>query len=227
MIQKPAEQSLVVFSVGVYQMLLTAYPTRFRREYGSHMAQAFRDCCLRAFNSGGASGILKLWLVTLLDFIQSVVSEHRQKETQMNKAKTLKLIGSFLIIAGLALFSATFGSHSFWKFIGSMGLTGELMHPILAWLGLGSVLVGLSVLYLQLPSNKRFESKWIFGITGCCALVLIVFIFGFINPTMMRLGNPTIVFSVYSATLLGSLFVIVISLKNSETPNQSEPKQRM
>lgn len=142
----------------------------------------------------------------------------------MNKTKTLKLIGSFLIIAGLALFSATFGSHSFWKFIGSMGFKGDLMHPILAWLGLGAMAFGMVMLYLQLSPNRRLKSKWVFGVTGFCILVLMVLMFGFINPTMMRLGNPSITFSVYSAMLLGSLLVIVISFEKTETSSQIESK---
>jgi len=224
MMDKSTNITSVMLSISIYQLLLRAYPAKFQQEYGSHMAQAFRDCCLRAFHSGGTSGLAKLWLVTLLDFIQSIVSEHKQKETQMNKTKILKLIGSFLIIAGLTLFSATFGSHSFWKFIGSIGLTSDLMHPILAWNGLGVMGVGLTMLYLQLSPSQRLKSRWVFGFTGFCILVLTVFMFGFINPVMMSLGNPAILFSVYSLMLLSSLLVIVISLDKAETSSQIESK---
>ena len=64
-----AEPPIIAFSVRIYQALLLAYPTRFRQEYGSHMAEVFRDCCLRAFRRGGLNGMTRLWLLTLFDFL--------------------------------------------------------------------------------------------------------------------------------------------------------------
>jgi len=75
----------VALSVWVYRMLLKTYPVRFQREYGAHMLQVFRDCCLRAFHEGRTNGMLKLWVITLFDLIQSVVSEHSHKEIEMKK----------------------------------------------------------------------------------------------------------------------------------------------
>ena len=72
---------IVVLSVKVYQTLLVAYPTAFRQEYGPQMTEVFRDCCLRAFKHSGRKGIVKLWAITLIDLIQSLVTEHSQKET--------------------------------------------------------------------------------------------------------------------------------------------------
>ena len=85
MISKSTELPIVAFSVRVYQALLVAYPTKFQQEYGSQMAQVFQDCCLRALRQGGLNGMAKLWTVTLLDLIQSVISEHAQKEIEMKK----------------------------------------------------------------------------------------------------------------------------------------------
>ena len=66
---------VVVLSVKVYRALLVAYPTAFQQEYGPHMIEVFRDCCLRAFKQNGRKGIVKLWGITLLDFIESLVTE--------------------------------------------------------------------------------------------------------------------------------------------------------
>jgi hypothetical protein len=83
MIYKSTDRPVVAFSSHVYRLLLLAYPIRFQQEYGLQMAQVFRDCCLRTIRQGGTSGMLKLWVITLLDLAQSVVTEHMQKETQM------------------------------------------------------------------------------------------------------------------------------------------------
>ena len=60
----------VDLSVRVYTWLLAAYPGSFRAEYGNHMAQVFRDVCMRDFRRGGARGMSSLWARTSLDLLQ-------------------------------------------------------------------------------------------------------------------------------------------------------------
>jgi hypothetical protein len=84
MINKSTNSPIVAVSVKIYQALLAVYPIAFQQEYGLQMVQTFQDCCLRAVRQGGTNGILRLWAITLLDFIQSVISEHTQKETTMD-----------------------------------------------------------------------------------------------------------------------------------------------
>jgi hypothetical protein len=107
MISQPEEHPGVAFSVRVYQALLNAYPTRFQQEYGPHMVQVFRDCCLRTVRQGGTNGMARLWVVTLLDLLQSVVSEHRQKETEMKKEmkpQDIRMAG-WALMAGSVVYS--------------------------------------------------------------------------------------------------------------------------
>jgi len=85
MIGKPLNNSIITVSIKVYQALLVAYPAKFQQEYSSQMVQVFQDCCLRAFRQGGTNGMVRLWAVMLLDLVQSVLSEHRQKEVEMKK----------------------------------------------------------------------------------------------------------------------------------------------
>lgn len=85
MISQRAELPIVALSVKVYQALLVAYPAKFQQEYGSQMVQVFQDCCLRTVRQGGTNGIIRLWAITLLDLVQSVISEYSQKEIEMKK----------------------------------------------------------------------------------------------------------------------------------------------
>ena len=41
----PGSGRALRFSKRIYRVLLVAYPKEFRREYGSHMVQVFRDLC--------------------------------------------------------------------------------------------------------------------------------------------------------------------------------------
>jgi hypothetical protein len=107
MISQPSELPGVAVSVRVYQWLLNAYPTKFQQEYGPHMVQVFRDCCLRTVRQGGANGMARLWVATLLDLLQSVVSEHAQKEIEMKKEmkpEDVRMAGLALMI-GAAVFA--------------------------------------------------------------------------------------------------------------------------
>jgi hypothetical protein len=111
MISQPAELPSVAWSVRVYQTLLNAYPTKFQQEYGPHMVQLFRDCCLRTVRQNGANGMARLWAITLLDLIQSVVSEHRQKETEMKKEmkpQDIRMAGWALILGSVVFFLGIF-----------------------------------------------------------------------------------------------------------------------
>jgi hypothetical protein len=110
MISQRAELPIVAFSVRVYQALLVAYPTKFQQKYGSQMVQVFQDCCLRALRQGGTNGMARLWAVTLLDLVQSVISEHRQKEIEMKremKPEDIQMAGGALIWGAVAFVIGT------------------------------------------------------------------------------------------------------------------------
>ena len=105
MISRALNNPIIAVSVKVYQTLLLAYPTKFQQEYGSQMVQVFEDCCLRALRQGGTNGIVRLWVVTLLDLLQSVISEHAHKEVQMKKEmkpEDIRLAGWALIWGAVA-----------------------------------------------------------------------------------------------------------------------------
>ena len=119
MISQRTELPIVAFSVRVYQALLVAYPTKFQQEYGSQMVQVFQDCCLRALRQGGTNGMLKLWAITLLDLVQSVITVHSQKEVQMKNEinpEDIRKTGISLMIGGitfvLALYTGFFGDYT-------------------------------------------------------------------------------------------------------------------
>lgn len=74
------------------------------------MAQVFRDCCLRAVRQGKGNEMLKLWAMTLFDFIRSVVEQHLKKETDMSKPQFIRLSG-WAFMLGAVLFLVFFIGH--------------------------------------------------------------------------------------------------------------------
>ncbi len=101
------DPTLVVLSSIAYRLLLFAYPARFRGEFGPHMAQAFRDCCLRALHQGGPPGILHLWSLTLVDWLKSVIEQHLLRGVTMSKARFVRISGWALIFGAAALLLGT------------------------------------------------------------------------------------------------------------------------
>jgi len=107
----------VALSVRVYRMLLKTYPVRFQQEYGSDMVQVFRDYCLRTMSQSGTNGLAKLWVVTLFDLVQSVVSEHLHKEIEMKKEmkpEDIRKSGWMLMLGALAFVFGTYWETSVW-----------------------------------------------------------------------------------------------------------------
>jgi len=94
----------VALSVWIYRMLLKTYPVRFQKEYGSHMLQVFRDCCLRALHQNGTDGMLRLWAITIFDLLRSLIEEHTQKETFMTRSKFIRLSAWSLMLGAVTLF---------------------------------------------------------------------------------------------------------------------------
>jgi hypothetical protein len=100
------DPSPVAFSISLYDTLLAAYPTGFRHEYGPHMAQVFRDYCLRSYRQDGLPGMLNLWTLILLDYIKSVVEEHLQKGIHMSKSTFTRLSGWSFVLGAITFMVA-------------------------------------------------------------------------------------------------------------------------
>jgi hypothetical protein len=103
---KSNDPSPVSLSISLYSMLLATYPSGFRHEYGPHMAQVFRDYCLRSYRLDGLPGMLNLWTLTLLDYFKSVVEEHLQKGIHMSKQKFIRLSGWSFVLGAITFMVA-------------------------------------------------------------------------------------------------------------------------
>jgi hypothetical protein len=104
MLEPSTEPKLVTLSLTAYHLLLAFYPTHFRREYGPHMAQVFRDSCRRTYRQSGPPGMLGLWALTLFDWFKSVIEEQLNRQTEMTRLKWIRLSGWGLMAGPIALF---------------------------------------------------------------------------------------------------------------------------
>ena len=94
---------VVTISAAAYRLLLIFYPTRFRHDYGPHMAQVFHDCCLKTYHQSGPPGIFALWVFTLFDWFKTVIEEQLNRGTQMTRMKFIRLSGWGMVLAAISL----------------------------------------------------------------------------------------------------------------------------
>jgi hypothetical protein len=99
----PSDPDLVSLSASVYRVLLAFYPARFKRDYGPHMAQVFRDSCLKTYRQSGPPGMLSLWALTLLDWFKTVIEEQMNRGTEVTRNKFIRLSGWAMVLAAVIL----------------------------------------------------------------------------------------------------------------------------
>jgi hypothetical protein len=97
----------------VYRALLTVYPREFRREYGAQMRQVFGDLCREALRKNQKRGLVRLWILTVLDLGRSALLQRTRyfdrpngEEVGVNDHK-LAGLGFALLLAPLFFVSAS------------------------------------------------------------------------------------------------------------------------
>jgi hypothetical protein len=194
MASKSMDIDLILLSVKVYQVLLNSYPTRFHQEYGAEMVQVFQNCCLRALRHSGTNGLVKLWAITLLDLIQSVISEHAQKEIEMKremKPEDIRMAGGALIWGAVMFIIGT---------LSMMGGPSFYLISVILIIFLSTPLLAVGILGVR---NRYSEKVGGFGenilLVGAVLgpLVSLIGLCGIVNATLWALlvMGPAVLFT--------------------------------
>ena len=119
----------------VYRVLLLAYPSGFRRDYGAEMVRAFGDLCREAKRRGGASGLVMVWVRAVPDLAFSAFAER----SRMVRQRWLFTLVPLALALGIAI--AYVDSSPGWDDTGvsaaaMLGVSGAfgLLHPARPWL---------------------------------------------------------------------------------------------
>lgn len=180
-----APKSLIL-SCRVYRILLHTYPATFRREYGPDMAQVFQDKCRAELAGGGASGLLRLWLLILSDWGRTAFEQHIQEVFDMSGRQWFTRLGALAALAGgllslyLLMQAPNFYGNYGWNgrlaplaaFLFAVGLGGAIAaYPkafnTLGWLGVVITMTGLILMGL----GYAIESLWPFIFFGPLIIV--------------------------------------------------------
>ena len=228
--KQSTEQKMVNISVSVYKILTAAYPPQFQKEYGPHMLQLFRDCCIRSYEQKGPAGILSLWAVTLFDFVRSVITEHSQKETFMTRQLFTRLRGWALILGGIAFtllaIAATIQeilpSYTYGRTLRAVedGLDG--LFPVVFLLGPPLIAIGMVGLAMRYGSQAGRQGKVVLYIGATCgvAALPLAYLAGELQPGFMNSGEEFILTYV---VLLSTMFIClalfgIVSVRHKAMP---------
>ena len=136
----------------VYKLLLIAYPSAFRHEYGHQMQQVFRDCYRDEARRNSHLAIVGYWMRTLFDLALTAASEHsesfRKDHTIMSTLRRdlIALAGCIAIIA-IALALLSYGrAHGFWSIL----IFGYTLDAIVT-----TGVIGNLIVFLLVKTTKR------------------------------------------------------------------------
>ena len=139
-------------SCRVYKLLLIAYPSAFRDEYGGQMEQLFRDCYRDEARRNSHVGIAGYWGRTLLDLLLTAVREHsdnlRKDHTFMSTLRRdlVALVGCIAIIV-IALALLNYGrSHE----VASILIFGRTLDAVVT-----AGIIGNLIIFLLVKTTKR------------------------------------------------------------------------
>lgn len=212
MITNSKEHPYVRFSVWIYQALLLAYPDRFKREYGTQMVQVFRDGCVQSVRNKSVSGMIYFWILTMLDFLFSVIKEHSQKEAEMTKSTLIRYSG-WVLIVGAILFLLPMvrasTSYSIWGYMadsyipqpGDIALIiGGFVAPIL-------IAIGLLGIWARFGESTGIGRHILMtGITVGVTIFCVIGFIQFVTP------SNTIVRPAHSYIILGGIWFMFFCL---------------
>lgn len=169
------------------------------------MCLAFRDACRAAYHQNGASGLLALWLPTLLDLFKSALEERaRQGEITMSKTRLIEWTGPLTIIVGVLWMVASAGDFAF-----QIGLLRDE-----AFLGLVFIPFFFSfipMLFALIGSRLRFQpSVGVWGrlglalsVVGCAGVIVFALASPLLGGAASEIGQVSWVNYVMVGCVLG------------------------
>jgi hypothetical protein len=165
----------------VYRLLLRGYPSAFRAEYGTQMAQLFRDCYI-AETRYGARGLAFFWFRTLLDFIRTAPQEHldnfgKENSTMKNAGRdAIALLGCMGIIVVAFLLLSYGRKHE----ASSILMFGNVLDALVVTGVIGNLIVFLLVKTTRLDAVR--VALWTFLVLNGLPAILLAVIGSRIDP---------------------------------------------
>ena len=167
-------------------------------------------------------GMISLWAVTFIDFIQSLVTEHTQKESYMTRSNLIRLSGWLLIVGAISFLfglipvavnttTLDFYLRSIWNpFLDMVFIIGNFLAPIL----IGAGLLGLYAKF----GNATGAGKYILllGILIGIGTFIVIDLIQILTPgyvTLRRIHHYVFLGGAFFMFMCLTIFGIQMSIK--------------
>lgn len=162
------------FSAHIYRFLMYAYPVEFRRRFGTHVEQAFRDMMRDAFHSRGYWGLALLWFHVIPDFLFSVAEVVTKKAGDFLKWR-LRLQWVLACSLGLAIARcvALIIGREFDIELAARGIAGNVLGKAIS---IGIIMTSIGSMQAWVLAGRCFRKKeWVlYGLAGTVGAVVVL-----------------------------------------------------
>jgi len=172
-------------SFRLYEALLFAYPSEFRRMFGAEMIQVFRDCYRAQLAERRAGSVLRLWSHTLFDLLVSALEEHSERKNALmnNLRKDLIAAVGCVVLIATSIFLLGYGrKHE----VSSILVFGFFLDALATTGIVGNLVVFLLAKVTKLNSLR--VALWTFLVVHVLPLVFLLLIVGRNDPRFNAAG---------------------------------------
>jgi hypothetical protein len=141
------QSQMLTLSGRIYNLLLLAYPARFRRAFGQEMAQVFRDDLRHTLQESGLAGLVGLWFLVVLDLVKTAFAEHIWEVFHMPIEKLERWTGLAAALGGALFTFIAYGT--------SISLLTDVVVLVLFLAMFILWAIALAGLYLRLPAASH------------------------------------------------------------------------
>jgi hypothetical protein len=167
-----APAKILILSNNIYSLLLYLYPNAFRREFGREMTQVFRDDTRHTLSECGWTGLVRLWLIIVIDLNKSVLAEHLSELLHRPQHPYVRWSGVPATVGGIVWLTPWFLQRAGWE----ISVSSQLLMSLF---GLILVALGLTGLHLRLRASGSRLSAVAYGLSllgGVVVLCPVVFV---------------------------------------------------
>jgi hypothetical protein len=168
--------------------MLWFYPRDFRREYGFHMAQVFRDCYRAEISAGGPLAVGRLWLHLFVDMFRAAPREHLDRLKKDNAIMSRVGKEIFGLLVCIAIITAAFFLLAYGRKneVASILMFGALLDALMTAGVIGNIVIFL--LNKTTGFNPRKIALWtLLAVNGALLLVTVI-VGGRVDP-YFKLGK--------------------------------------
>lgn len=162
---------LINLSEKMYAVFLRFYPLNYRREFGGEMKYVYSQSIKDAYKKEGEQGIVKFWLRTLIDGVNSLFNQHLEDNKEgggimkLTSDEVIKNNRIFVRIAGVTLFVLSIP-------LIAMQFTREVDWKLGDFLIIGILIFGTGFVFVQVARLIPEKYRVIVGVAFLVALLL-------------------------------------------------------